>query len=318
MCDSCDENDTAFEQGIVCSDSLLRYGTHIPFQGTVCSTILLAINTNQSAFQFFLGNPQSFKRTSLLPSDYKKCSELLQRNPLDVFSHFPYVANLAGSVKSLAWNGDEEQDRKTIACLQGLQTELDTIASFRCKERNGGVVIHPGSFPDKQKGIRAISKSINRLNFVSGSCLLLENSAGGGTTIATTLEEIRQIIDGVEEAKRENIGVCIDTAHIWGANKKYHLSKPESVERLFDDFDRIVGSKYLRLIHLNDSKAGHGSGRDLHERLGYGNIWSKDMSGLLKLLSICKRRGIPVVLETHFTDLQTLSELSQVIDENDK
>lgn len=150
--------------------------------------------------------------------------------------------------------------------------------------------------------------SVNKINFRSGSKLVLENSAGQGTSLATTFKEIQTIIHCVSEEKRGNIGVCIDTCHIY-AYGDYDLSLKGEVDRMFREFDVIIGAEKLSLIHLNDSETVRGSKKDRHALIGKGNIWKRDLESLMYLLDTCKIRRVPLILETDMSDIITLANL---------
>lgn len=283
----------------------IKLGAHTQFSGRICDTLWTSINFGMYSTQFFMGSPQGFKRATILENDITECKKILSRYPLSVFSHYPYVANLAGSKDILAWSDNDDQSRKTEFVLKGLQYELDTIG--RIGSNNCGVVIHPGNYTDRKKGLKTISKSINKLVFKNDAKLLLENSAGQGTSLATTLEEIKMIIDGVDEEKKRNIGVCIDTCHTF-AYGLYNLTKPTEVVKLFNDFDDVIGLEYLSLIHLNDSETVFKSKKDRHALIKEGFIWSKDSSALDVLCSISIEKQIPMVLETHGVDMLKFSK----------
>jgi deoxyribonuclease-4 len=278
-------------------------GAHTPFSGKISDTLFYSLTSGMYATQFFMGSPYSFKRRPISESDIKTCQNILERYPMKVFSHFPYVANLAGSVKSLAWNGDERQDKKTLALLEGLGYELNTLGKI-----GGGVVIHPGNFPDKKKGISAISKTINKLHFSEDENLLLENASGEGNDLATTFFEIRDIIQGVDRDKRKYVNVCIDTCHLF-AYGEYDLTQIGEVDRIFSEFDKVIGLDKLHLIHLNDSQTPRSGKTDRHELIGQGHIWKKDLKPLVYMLNFLQEKSKPCVLETHESDMFVLSNL---------
>ena len=283
-------------------------GAHTGFSGKICDTIWTSVNYGMYATQFMMGSPQSYNRTKISNADIEECQKILSRYPMHVFSHFPYVANLAGSVASLAWNGDEKQDEKTEKILKSLEYELGILGKFNTS-RNG-VVIHPGAFPDRKKGLDTISKSINKINFPDDSKLLLENASGQGKALATTFKEIKTIIDGVDSSKRGNIGVCVDTCHIY-AYGDYDLSKPREIDRLFQDFDSAIGLDKFTLLHLNDSQTPLKGKVDRHACLGTGHIWGENFESLMYLLDKCDSLKIPAVLETHGLDMITLAALKK-------
>jgi deoxyribonuclease-4 len=278
-------------------------GFHMKFNRSLYDSIEQSISCGMYSMQIFMGNPKSFSRHKATEKDIIESKKLLERFPLHVISHFPYVANLAGSKNIAAWDGDKEQDMKTMNVIKSLEYELKIISNFTTK--TNGVVIHPGNHKDIKKGLKTISKSINKINFSPQSKLLLENSSGGGTSLATTFEEIKIIIDGVEKNKQKHIGVCIDTAHIFGFGL-YDLRDDKQVCKMFKDFDKIIGKDKLCLLHLNDSKqsdnkrhnAPFGSKKDCHETIGEGYIWKNNFHPLKTLLNICKNWNVPIILET--------------------
>jgi apurinic endonuclease APN1 len=250
-----------------------------------------------------MGNPQGFNRAKISEEDLKECKKILNRYPMAVFSHFPYVANLAGSKDSLAWCGDVSQDKKTKHVLTSLEYELNTLSHLK-----GGVVIHPGNYTNRKEGLETIAKSINKLDLLPDAKLILENSAGQGTSLATTLDELKIILDGVDAKNKDNMGVCIDTCHIF-AYGDYDLRKRDEVDRLFKDFDRKIGMENFSLLHLNDSVERLKSKKDRHACLGCGHIWEGDMTPLKYLLCKCKENNIPIVLETTGADMLTLADI---------
>lgn len=285
-------------------------GAHTSFSASIFKTLTDSISHGMTSTQFFMGNPKSFKRHRATKDDIDKSLVLCDRFPINVFTHFPYISNLAGSVQTLAWNGDEDQDKKTSEILKELEYELKIISNFRGNKTYNGVVIHPGNFKDRKLGIKTIAKSINKINFTEGSKLILENSAGGGCSLATTFEEIKEIYDQIDAEKQQYIGVCVDTAHICGYGL-YDLSNTTGVDKLFSDFDSIIGLNKFCLLHLNDSHVCLGSKKDRHAWLSTGCIWGKDTSSLVYLLDTCKKNNIPAILETCVEDMLFLSRLKK-------
>ena len=138
-------------------------GAHTQFQQNIYNTLESSILSSMNVTQFFLGNPKSFNRHRVTQEDIQKCKKILTHFPLHVFSHFPYVANFAGSVNQLAWSGNSQQDLKTQTIINELEYELSVLSNFNGK-RNG-VVIHPGNYKDRKLGLSTIAKSINKINF---------------------------------------------------------------------------------------------------------------------------------------------------------
>lgn len=283
-------------------------GAHTYFSKNITDTLKTSINLGMYSTQFFMGNPRGFNRTEITKSDIDKSKNILSRYPMHIFTHFPYIANLAGSVDVLAWSGDEKQDDKTNKIIESLEYELNILSQINSNKN--GVVIHPGNHKNRKEGLLAISKSINKINFLNDANLLLENSAGQGYSLATTLDEIKLILDNVENDKKRNIGICIDTCHIF-AYGEYDIRDKNGVEKLFSDIDSKIGLDKFKLLHLNDSMIPFGGRVDRHESIGNGYIWKKSTESLKYLLDKCKKHDIPVILETE-TSIQDMFTISNI------
>ena len=282
---------------------LFKLGAHISWQKSFHKTLKYAINNGMECFQCFMGSPKSFKRSTINANDIQDTLKLLERYPCKIFTHAPYLYNLAGSKSTLAWNGDVIQDRKTQNILYSLEYELQCTAHF-----NGGVIVHPGNHIDRNKGLHAIAQSINKIKFPKNSNLLLENSAGQGTSLATTLSELEIIYNLIDDNKKAHIGFCIDTAHIFGYGE-YDLTQSDQVERLFKEFHEKFTLDKLKLIHLNDSLVKLGSKKDRHALIGTGYIWGKSTISLATLCALCTKFSIPMVLETDSSDMSKMMRI---------
>jgi deoxyribonuclease-4 len=125
--------------------------------------------------------------------------------------------------------------------------------------------------------------------------LLLENTAGTKNSMGSTFEQIRRIIDGIEDERR--IGICLDTAHAFAAG--YDIRTPDGVDQTLKKVETILGLERLKVIHLNDSKGELGCGRDRHEHIGLGYIGEE---GFRALLTHTVTRTLPFILETPIDD----------------
>ena len=268
-------------------------GAHSSFEKNLYETLKKSLEYGMYTCQFFLGSPQSFTRRKISKEDMEKCVDLMDKYPTYLFSHAPYTINLAGS-------SDTNDLSKIGICIEALESELDTMAMLK-----GGVVLHPGVSKDKKKGLSIVAQSISKIKFKLGHKLLLEVMAGQGHSLGSTLEELKEIYDQVDEDKKQYIYFCMDTAHLWGKGL-YQLDKISEVERLFEDIDRILGLERLALIHLNDSAVECGSCVDRHQLISEGNIWNTEekKEALITLLKKSIDLKIPCVLETHGIDMK--------------
>ena len=277
-------------------------GSHIEFSKYITSSIITAINSGMYCLQIFNGNPKSYTRNRLQEQDIKNAKRILTRFPMDIFSHFPYIANLNGSVEKLAWNGDHSIDNKMHILINELQYEVNAMANFYLPGKKSGVVIHPGCYPDIKVGLHTIASTINRINFVENALLILENCAGEGRKLCKNFTELKTIIDAVDLHKQKHIGICIDTAHIFGQGD-YDIRTIDGIDKMFADFIRIIGINKFTLLHLNDSAVEFASKKDRHESLGRGFIWRDNLQSLKHLINTCNRYDVPIILETPDSDM---------------
>jgi AP endonuclease-1 len=220
------------------------------------------------------------KITEKEASEFKRLCELHGYDPMtDVLPHGSYFINLA--------NPDSEKEEKAYGGF------LDDLQ--RCEQLGIGLYnFHPGSSLDGDHGdaIKKLAKNINRaIQETSKVKIVIENMAGHGNLIGSNLQDLRDVIDLIEDKSR--VGVCIDTCHTFAAG--YDIRTAEKFDEFFDQFDEIVGKEYLSAIHLNDSKAPLGANRDLHQRLGYGFLGLEVFRAIANSPRV---QDIPIVLET--------------------
>jgi deoxyribonuclease-4 len=144
----------------------------------------------------------------------------------------------------------------------------------------------------KKAGIKRIVDAIDIafFNADNGVVLLLENTAGTRNSVGGSFGDIAAIFDALDA---DRVGVCLDTCHILAS--RYELRTTDSLDRTIDDFNSSIGLENLKLVHLNDSKGGLGSGLDRHEHIGLGAIGEE---GLKTVLCHEKIRDLPFILET--------------------
>lgn len=251
-------------------------------------------NTPLSAFQIYLSNGRNYAPPSLNIPDLLQAKEILLLQNKYMCIHGCLIYNLCGSVKL---EDDPKYSWKLNGTLRGLTAELDIAGVMGV-----GVVVHVGSCKDKAEGIRRIAKSIthvlkedgvytktiakklniSRKTVKSNRRIILENLDGGGNKIGSTLQELADIINLVEEDVRDKITICIDTCHIFIAGQ-YHFGQIEDVVKFYEDFATIIppksgcenGISRLEVFHFNDSARPYGEKKaDRHAPLGKGHIFS--------------------------------------------
>ena len=263
---------------------MLLLGSHVGFNKNdqLLGSLKEALSYGANTFMFYTGAPQNTRRYPIEDGLTLEAMQMMKEEGIDyskVVVHAPYIVNLAN-------DGDPEKYQFSVNFLQ---EEIE-----RCKLLGiTKVVLHPGSHVGL--GIeRAISNIANAINMISNDSvvILLETMAGKGTEVGSKLEEIKQIIDLVNN--KDLIGVCIDTCHLSDAG--YDLS---DFDKFLDKFDEIIGLDKIGCVHVNDSKNENGAHKDRHENFGFGHL-GFDM--LMKIIYNERLENIPKILETPYVD----------------
>ncbi|KAJ3163219.1 hypothetical protein HDU86_002389 [Geranomyces michiganensis] len=263
-------------------------GAHISAAGGVWNAIENSVDIGGTAMALFVRNQRKWTSPPTPASDiaqFAVSAALSKHDPrAHILPHGSYLINLA--------NPDAE---KNAQALEAFTDELSRCEALGISLYN----FHPGSTlkEPRDEAIARIAKAINKAHeateFVT---IVLENMAGQGNVIGSDFADLREIIAGV--TNKERIGVCLDTCHTFAAG--YDLRTKTAYEATMQEFESIVGFKYLRGIHLNDSKADLGENKDRHENIGKGKIgWE----GFRLLMNDERLNNIPMVLETPTGDL---------------
>ena len=193
--------------------------------------------------------------------------------------HAVYLLNCASE--------DPEIRDKSLAALKVALTAGSQLGAV-------GVVLHPGSAlqSDPGEAIKRAAEVIKEaLKESDGRCsLLLEDTAGAGGTLGRSFEELATLIDRIGGQKR--VGVCLDSCHLFASG--YDVRTAESLGKVIDEFDKVVGCDRLGALHVNDSMTPLGSNRDRHANLGYGEI---GVEGMTAFLSEPRFEGLPMIFE---------------------
>jgi deoxyribonuclease IV len=259
----------------------MRFGFHISIAGGFSKVVERAQVRGCETIQFFSRNPRGWKYSPLNRKEVKEFRSSIQSSALfPVFLHMPYLPNIA-SFKSKFY-------KRSIHSI---------VTDLRRAEHLGAqyLIIHIGHRMEssEDQAVEAVSQGINQaFQTVRNSVtLLMENTAGQGTEIGYNFDQIKKIIEGVEE--NEKLGVCLDTAHTFEAG--YDLSNKDGLEGMLEKFDQTVGLKRLRLLHLNDSKTPLGSRKDRHWHIGDGYI---GLQGFRILVNHPLLNHLPGIMET--------------------
>jgi len=257
-------------------------GCHVSVYGGVHNAPQRGHELGCEAIQIFTRNPNQWKCKPLTEesiSGFK--AGIKQFNIQAVMTHSIYLINMASSDRSL-------RKRSETAFLD----EMDRCESLGIPY----LVFHPGSFRDSTEK-RGIRRLINSLKRVLSRCshyqvqLLIENTAGSGSLLGSTFEQIAEIRD--QTGYTDRIHVCFDTSHAFAAG--YDLRTLEGYHEIIDQLDSIIGLEHLKAFHLNDSKTELGSHRDRHENIGLGLV-GEPVFG--EIVNDPRFKFIPMTLET--------------------
>lgn len=270
----------------------MKIGSHVSNNGLkmLVGSVEEALSYGENCFMVYLGAPQTTYRKDVEQLNYQKALEIAKQNginPEDIIVHAPYIVNLG-----------QKDDEKFNFAISFLAKELAMVGKVGLKY----MVLHPGAHVGNGENfaLDRIADGINeilRLTSNDNTVIAIETMAGKGTECGKTFEEIKRIIDLVHDKTR--IGVCLDTCHIFDAG--YDIVN--SYEDVINEFDSVIGLKYLKVIHLNDSKNQLGSHKDRHENIGFGNI---GFNTLLKVLNDKRFEQIPKILETPYVSVSKL------------
>ncbi|MDE7024438.1 MAG: deoxyribonuclease IV [Paramuribaculum sp.] len=258
-------------------------GAHVSMSDGIANTPVKANEIGAKAFALFTRQPQRWKSAALKSADIEAfknhCLEFGYTSD-QILPHDSFLINLgAPDSEKLAKSREAFLDEFNRAHALGL-----TMVNF-----------HPGSHLNEiapEACLDLIAESINiALDQTEGVKAVIENTAGQGSNLGFKFEQLAHIIDKVTDKSR--VGVCIDTCHSFAAG--YDFGSPEGYEHTWNEFDRIIGFKYLCGMHINDSKKGLGSKVDRHESLGLGTL-GKDF--FERLMNDPRLDNIPLILET--------------------
>lgn len=265
---------------------MLYIGSHVGYnkKDQLYGSVLETINYGANTFMFYTGAPQNTFRSNIDDNITMKAKKLMDENNIDyskVIVHAPYIINLANN---------KDLDKYNFS-INFLKEEINRCEKLGCKY----LVLHPGSHVSLgiDQGIKNISNALNLvLDGNNNVTILLETMAGKGTEVGSNLEEIKCIIDLVDN--KEYIGVCLDTCHL--NDSGYDMSK---FDDYLDSFDKIIGINYIKCIHINDSKNIIGSHKDRHENIGFGTI---GFNNLINIIYNKRLEDIPKILETPYVN----------------
>lgn len=261
----------------------LYIGAHVSSAGGVHQSVLNSVHVGANAFALFLKSQRKWANPPLQDDHcetfHAHCKHHTYDQGQHVVPHGSYLVNLAHT--------------SSARTAQAFEAFVDDLK--RCERLGISLYnFHPGNDQcgDRQKSIAHLAANVNRAHAETTSVVtLLENMAAGGNVLGSTFEDLRDIIALIRNKAR--IGVCLDTCHAFAAG--YDLRTPTAFKQTMDHFDEVVGMKYLRALHINDSKAPFQSHKDLHANIGTGFL---GLRAFHNIVNEPRFAGLPLVLET--------------------
>lgn len=257
-------------------------GAHIPVSGGVFRAPERGRALTCDCMQIFSKNQMQWKAKPLSEEDaHRFKAGIAEHGIVETIIHDSYLINLASP--------DDELLKKSREAF------LDEMVRAR-KLGVRYLVFHPGAHvgSGEQTGLRRIAESINWARAESGSSeveLLLEITAGQGSVLGHSFEQLATVIDMLDEPK--SAGICFDTCHAYAAG--YDVRTPKGYEKTMRQLDDVLGFAQLKAVHLNDSKGKLGSRLDRHEGIGKGYI---GFDGFRNMMNDQRFEDLPMVLET--------------------
>ncbi|EOT25521.1 apurinic endonuclease (APN1) [Eubacterium sp. 14-2] len=257
---------------------MLRIGCHLSSSRGFLAMGKEAVKIGANTFQFFTRNPRGGKARERNPEDIAAYLEFAKEHGIaQILAHAPYTLNACAKDEGL------RQFAYDIMCddLSRLEYFPEAMYNF-----------HPGSHVKQgaERGVELIADMLNRINEKEyHAWILLETMAGKGTEMGRNFEELRAVIDRVEDSSR--LGVCLDTCHVFdsGYDIVNHL------EEVIKEFQRVIGLERLKAMHLNDSMYGLESHKDRHAKIGEGKIGLETFRAIVTHPALC---SLPFFLET--------------------
>jgi len=263
-----------------------RLGAHMSVAGGLPRAVERAIVHGCASLQIFAKNASQWKGRALPRDEIREFRARVKASGIwPVVSHASYLINLATTDPALRQQS-----------LDAMGDELDRAEALGLL----GVVLHPGCYTagNEADGLELIAVGLLQLlreRRHGKTMVLLEQTAGQGTALGATFEQLASIIAKMNDHRR--VGVCLDTCHLLAAG--YDLRSPDGYASTFTQFERLIGLPRLKAFHMNDSKRPLGSRVDRHEHIGKGFV---GLDAFRRIVNDKRFRDLPMMLETPKTE----------------
>ena len=258
-------------------------GAHVSAAGGLENAVSRALQIKADAFALFTKNQRQWKSPALTTAQIETFKNAMKKgnfSPSQVLTHDSYLINLG--------NGNDEKRRKST---EAFIDEMRRVQQLGLDRLN----FHPGAHLreiEENYSMQLVAEGIDEaLEETEGVYAVIETTAGQGSSLGKSFEQIAYIIDKVRH--KERVGVCIDTCHIFAAG--YDLRTSGQFLRVMEMFDSLIGFDMLMGMHLNDAKSEFNSRVDRHAPLGDGNI---GLECFRSIMNDARFENIPLILET--------------------
>lgn len=273
----------------------MRIGLHLHVAGGYAKAVEHAKSAGCSAMQVFSSNPRTYRTTAVDRTALDAFAAARREAGLDPCAiHTPYLINLAS-----------EDPKIAAGSLRLLQNDLAVAAQGGMRFVN----THLGSYGKRDRAeafgatCRALETALAAIE--RGVVLVLENSAGAGSLMGGTLEELGALVRALPHPQ---LGVCLDTAHAWASG--YEINSTDGVDRFLDQAEREIGLERIQMFHFNDTQVPLGASRDRHWHIGDGLI---GFDGFRALLAHSELREKTAILETPGTDEDDVRNMQTIL-----
>ncbi|MDY6773847.1 MAG: deoxyribonuclease IV [Candidatus Nanohaloarchaea archaeon] len=259
---------------------MFRIGAHVSISGGFPEAVEREKEVGGTCGQVFVGSPRGWKVPEVDDDEAEEFQRRFQDEDIQPWIvHGTYLINLA--------TPKEDLGEKSV---NAVQQELESASELGIPY----YVFHPGAHTGagEEPGIENVGRRLSELEIPDNVTLLLENTAGKGTTVGKSFEELDSMVQESDHTY-EDVGICLDTCHLYAAG--YDFTTEEGIEEMLEEAEEKIGLENVHYLHLNDSKHPLGSEKDEHEHLGEGEIGE---AGFRRFINHEKLRDKPMVLET--------------------
>ena len=257
-------------------------GVHVSGAGKIYEAIDRAKDLGCNTMQIFSRSPQRWREGSLENQEVEEFRRRRIKSRIKpVFIHIPYLINLASPYPKL-------YKASVQAYIEDIKEAAELGADY--------IVTHMGSHKEtsEEEGLVRLIEALDKIiaqTKDSDVGILLENTAGSGSWLGYKFIHQKEVIQCLRH--KERVGLCFDTAHAYLAG--YDIATKDGLESTLNEIEELVGTKLIKLIHLNDAKGKLGTKHDRHDHIGKGSI---GLEGMKRIINHPKLRDLPFILET--------------------